>query len=449
MARITPSRIRFEHVIALTIVLLAVLGMLVRLFFSYSVDINYKRTIRELEKRFENVYASEQIRNLSHNINVHLVNYFLTGDEEERQSLIKYKDDFYRTLEKFKQSYLLTPHEEQKLIQTLENAQDEKFDILKRNVNIPLKEKVALVLGPQIEKNNTVIRDSLQKLIDTEANKYRMGRSSLIDKRSKLIGSVTTVSFLIFFMTLILGYILYRFSKKLRMAHSETLEAVRVRDDIMAIVSHDLKNPVAAVTLNAQMLLRKTADQPHLKKNLESIQNSMKLMMKLIQDILDYSKLEANKLELEIKEENFKSIVKETEEAFVPQARTKAIEIINIMPEEIPVVRCDKLRLIQILSNLLSNAIKFSGEGTKVQVKVEPRGQELLVEVHDEGPGIPPDELEHIFDRYWQARKTAKMGTGLGLSIAEKLVRAHGGKIWAKSLKNKGTTFSFTVPLSV
>lgn len=447
--RNTPSRIKFEYIIALSIVLLAILGMLGRMFFSYRFERSYLITVRELEGKFVNVYDSEQIRNLSYNISIHSVNYFLTGDEEERISLIYFKEEFYRTLNKFKSSNLLTAHEEQSLLRILERAQDEKFEILKRNVNRPMPEKIKILLGTEVEKNNLILRDNLQKLVDIEVRKYREARSSLMNSRTELLELVSTVSSLIFITTIILGYILYRFTRKLRVAHTETLEAVRVRDEIMAIVSHDLKNPVSAISLNAQMLLRKTADRPELNRNIESIQHSVKIMLKLIHDILDYSKLEANRLQLEIQKEDFKDIVQETEELFIPQAKSKSIEIINTIPEHIPDVKCDKFRLVQILSNLLSNAIKFSGEGSKVEVKARPVGRELLVEIQDQGPGIPQEQLEHIFDRYWQAKKTAKLGTGLGLSIAEKLVKAHGGKIWVNSIKNKGTTFSFTVPLSV
>lgn len=445
----TPIRIKFEYIIALAIVLLATLGMFMRGYLSYRLERNHQNTVKELEERFVNVYDSEQIRNLAFNINIHSVNYFLTGDEEERISLIQFKNEFYRVLKKFKSSRLLTPDEERNLIKTIEEAQDKKFEILQNNVNRPMKDKTLLLLTPELEAYNVTVRENLQKLVDIEVLKYREARRNLMDTRTKVIDLVSNISLVIFFLTIFLGYILYRFSRKLRIAHTETLEAVRVRDDIMAIVSHDLKNPVSAISLNAQMLLRKTEDRPELKRNLESIQHSVKMMMKLIQDILDYSKLEANRLQLEIKKEDFKNIVQETEELFVPQAKSKSIEIINTIPEHIPDVKCDKFRLVQILSNLLSNAIKFSGEGSKVEVKARPVGRELLVEVQDQGPGIPQEQLEHIFDRYWQAKKTAKLGSGLGLSIAEKLVKAHGGKIWVNSIKNKGTTFSFTVPLSV
>jgi signal transduction histidine kinase len=108
--------------------------------------------------------------------------------------------------------------------------------------------------------------------------------------------------------------------------------------------------------------------------------------------------------------------------------------------------RCDRERILQVLANLVGNAIKFTPERGEVALRSERQGPEVIVSVHDSGPGIPEDQQARIFDRYWQARETAQLGTGLGLSIAKGLVELHGGRIWVQSRIGQGTTVSFSLP---
>jgi signal transduction histidine kinase len=116
------------------------------------------------------------------------------------------------------------------------------------------------------------------------------------------------------------------------------------------------------------------------------------------------------------------------------------------LPGGAPPARCDRERILQVLTNLLSNAIKFSPPGGAVRVEAARRNGEVVVSVRDSGPGIPADQRAHIFDRFWQAKETAGLGTGLGLSIARGLVERHGGRLWVDSEVGAGSTFSFTLP---
>jgi signal transduction histidine kinase len=127
-------------------------------------------------------------------------------------------------------------------------------------------------------------------------------------------------------------------------------------------------------------------------------------------------------------------------------AAQKQLQFERVLPGKELQIECDRDRVLQVFGNLIGNAIKFTPSDGSIRVTAESHGEEALFSVSDSGPGIEPEELEHVFDRFWQAKKTARFGTGLGLTIAKALVEAHGGRIWAESARGKGATFFFTMP---
>src|SRR6266851_1911414 len=161
----------------------------------------------------------------------------------------------------------------------------------------------------------------------------------------------------------------------------------------------------------------------------------------LIEDLLDLASIEAGRLTVERKRHPVTPLVQEALELVEPMAAQKKLRLERELPSEPLDFDCDRERVLQVFGNLIGNAIKFTPEGGTIKVRAEMRGDETLFSVADTGPGIRPDELPHVFDRYWQAKKTARLGTGLGLSIAEGLVEAHGGHIWVESTPGRGSTF--------
>ena len=130
-----------------------------------------------------------------------------------------------------------------------------------------------------------------------------------------------------------------------------------------------------------------------------------------------------------------------------PEAQKREVRFECVVAAE-AVLRVDRHRLLQVLSNLLGNAIKFTPVGGTVRLDVVQRAAEVVASVSDTGPGISPEELPHVFDRFWHAGRRRGGGAGLGLAIAKGLVEAHGGRIWVESLPGRGTTFSFSLPLA-
>ena len=225
--------------------------------------------------------------------------------------------------------------------------------------------------------------------------------------------------------------------------------AIRTREDVLAIVSHDLRNPLSAIAGAGQLLGAEDAPKPgNMTQLAGTILRAAGQMRRLIDDLLDFAKIESGTLSVVRKPENPLSVITAAVEGMKFQAQARRQKLETDVPADLPPMSCDALRIGQVLSNLLGNAIKFTpAEGT-VRVSARLSGDAVEISVSDTGPGIAPDDLPKVFDRYWQPEKTRTMGAGLGLAIARGLVETHGGKIWAESDIGKGAAFRFTIPLA-
>ena len=228
-------------------------------------------------------------------------------------------------------------------------------------------------------------------------------------------------------------------------------DATRARDDLVAIVSHDLRNPVHTISMAASFLLEiAPADDRRVtaRRQLEVIQRSASRANRLIQDLLDVAKIQAGGLAVDSAPVDVKSLLQEAVDAATPLAGAKAIRVSSVPPEAELRVMSDRERVLQVIQNLMGNAIKFTPKGGEIRILACHEQPDVRFTVADSGPGIPAEHLNHVFDRYWQAKSTAKLGTGLGLSIAKGIVEAHGGRIWAESPPGSGAEFNFTLPVA-
>lgn len=231
--------------------------------------------------------------------------------------------------------------------------------------------------------------------------------------------------------------------------YSQAQRAIGARDELLSIVSHDLRNPLGVILMSAMILIRNSAAagyKPQEVHQLEAIRRSAERMNHLIQDLLDVAKIESGHLPIERRPHEPAGLIKDAIESLKPLAERKSLKLMTDQIAELPPVWADRDRVFQVFSNLIGNAIKFTPESGDIRVSVG-RGENCAVfSVRDSGPGISPENLPHIFDRFWQAKHAAKLGTGLGLSIAKGIVEAHGGTIRAESQVGQGTTFVFTLP---
>ena len=235
------------------------------------------------------------------------------------------------------------------------------------------------------------------------------------------------------------------------MLYNRSQAAIAAREHVLGVVSHDLKNPIGAVQLNASrvgQLLGSQQDAPlvvRMRKCLDRVDKSCRRMNGLIEDMLNLSKIEEGCFNVNKVAVRGSLILAEVEEMLEPLATSRQLRLTVRNQDPQCELQCEPERLMQVFSNLVGNAIKFTPSGGHICVELRKEAGQVIFAVIDNGPGIAAADLRHIFDRFWQSERAAKHGAGLGLAIAKGIVEAHGGKIWVCSEQGTGTTFNFTL----
>jgi signal transduction histidine kinase len=219
----------------------------------------------------------------------------------------------------------------------------------------------------------------------------------------------------------------------------------QAREEVLGVVAHDLRNPLNLITSSADMLLNEELPVLRRTELLEVALRAGRHMNRLIGDLLDTVRLNAGKLTLDLEDVPVASIFRQAQDMFEPLAEGRHVHI-EALPADGIAVRADPMRVSQVVGNILGNAIKFTPENGHVTMRATANGNHVAIDIADTGPGIPPRDIEHLFDNFWQAQRNDHRGVGLGLAIAKGVVEAHGGRIWCESAPGRGSTFSFTLP---
>ncbi len=230
--------------------------------------------------------------------------------------------------------------------------------------------------------------------------------------------------------------------------HKITKDQLTSRDELIALVSHDLRNPIGAVFSCAEMLLAEAAFanmSSDVKYWIELMKRNSKTALNLISDILDMERIAEGKLVLSLEQQDLGVVIRSATEQFFHASAAKGI-LLRVTTPAMSAVKCDAERVRQVLSNLIGNALKFTPDSGSIVVVAEELTQEFRISVSDTGKGIKQGDQQRIFERYSQGQKQDSRGLGLGLYICGALIESHGGKIWVDSTEGKGSTFSFTLP---
>lgn len=230
---------------------------------------------------------------------------------------------------------------------------------------------------------------------------------------------------------------------------ADLAQAVQTRDDILAIVSHDLRSPLSVISATVGLLLRsgQLPDNSDSRRQYDRIRRNVEQMNRLIGDLMDMASIRSGRLSIERRPEKIGSLVHEAVTAHEALARERKVELRQDVSDADRYVLCDHQRVLQVFANLCGNALKFTGDGGHIVVSAQASNGEARFAVADSGPGIAPEELARVFDPYWSGNRHEKSGTGLGLYITRGIVEAHGGRVWAESEPGRGTTMYFTLPL--
>jgi two-component system phosphate regulon sensor histidine kinase PhoR len=226
------------------------------------------------------------------------------------------------------------------------------------------------------------------------------------------------------------------------------LEAVR--RDFVANVSHELRTPLAAIRAIIETLEDGALeDQPTARMFLGRMQGEVEKLTDLVRELLELSRIESGQVRLRREPIQLDRLLRGVAERLEPLAQRAGLSLGWSDAAELPPALADAERVNQVVASLVHNAVKFTPAGGEIELRAERLGDELVVSVADSGIGVPPDDLERIFERFYKTdRSRSGGGTGLGLAIAKHLVQAHGGRIWAESDGSSGTTIRFTLPLA-
>jgi signal transduction histidine kinase len=241
---------------------------------------------------------------------------------------------------------------------------------------------------------------------------------------------------------------------RLRRDWARQRDAVSARNQMLAVVAHDLRSPLAAILMGASLLRRNAdpdgggGDGTRGAAPLKAIERSARRMERMVRDLLDAESIDAGHLAIATRPCEPAALLESVREAFAPMAAEQSIALQVVAPPARATgrVMADPERVFQVLSNLVGNALKFVPGGGTVILGAQVAGHAVRLSVADNGPGIAPDDLQRVFDRYWQAHRGGRTGAGLGLHIARGIVERHGGRISVQSQLGHGTTFCVTLP---
>ena len=228
--------------------------------------------------------------------------------------------------------------------------------------------------------------------------------------------------------------------------YRSSVNATQLRDQVLGIVAHDLRNPLSTILMQTSALRRQGAEpERRSQEPVEVIRRAAKRMNRLIQDLLDVARMEAGQLTIERAQLSAGELIAEAVDMQRPLASSFSLELRVDVDPDVAEVWGDRNRLLQVCENLIGNAIKFTQAGGRITAGATSRVDEVVFWVADTGCGIPSEHLSRVFDRFWQAR-AGRQGAGLGLPITKGIVEAHGGRIWVESTAGSGSTFFFTIP---
>ena len=234
---------------------------------------------------------------------------------------------------------------------------------------------------------------------------------------------------------------------QIREAERALREAVRAREETLAVVSHDLRNPLGSISAAAELLLDVPLDQEKTRRQLGTIQKAAERSNLLIEDLLDVSRIDAGALSVRPAACPVRPLLEEAASLIAMQALEKGITVLVRISGDVLRVHADRHRMLQVLGNLLGNALRYTPEGGEIRLAAARRGDhEVVISVADSGQGIAPEDQSRLFDRFWRLDRTDRSGAGLGLAIVKGIIEAHGGSVEVESELGQGATFSVVLP---
>jgi signal transduction histidine kinase len=290
---------------------------------------------------------------------------------------------------------------------------------------------------PRVSPARRSLEARLDALVDDERHDWEIAFERSRDSARRTMFQLAATTLFGVAASLVLSLAIRR---RLDEQFTRKEEAVSGRDEVLAVVSHDLRNPLSSIILASQLAVRQG------KHGFERIHGAALRMNRMIEDLVEAARVESGGLRLKKRQCDVTPLISQTLQLFEEQAAEKAIRLESQLPAHATAV-VDPERIGRVLTNLFGNALKFTPPGGCITVRAQPEQSHVRVSVSDDGPGLRPEQLPYLFEKYWQARRGGQ-GLGLGLYIVKSLIEAHGGAIWVETAPGEGATFTFRLPTS-
>ena len=320
-----------------------------------------------------------------------------------------------------------------------------------------LGKEVATIIPGGVELRNTIrtgVRAATQETVWTGRDgvqyEVNLSASSLTDDRDRTPVGIVYVG-LDITKRKQAEERLRTYSDELRAANKKLEELDRLKSDFVSTVSHELRTPLTSIKANAELILLKPTLQEEKKHRLlVTINDESDRLTRLINDLLDLSRIEAGTGQWRREEVSMSAVIRISLDAILPLLQKKGLVLKTSVADALPTISGDRDRLVQVMNNLLSNAVKFTSSGGVITVTALQEGPQIVISVQDTGAGIPAEDIASIFDKFHRSRDQVMLlteGTGLGLTIARQIVEYHGGTIHVSSVYGTGTSMTFTIPV--
>ena len=440
----TQAGLGFAFVTAITIAVVA--GSV------FSIHATAGRRAQILERYSDNLVHASQMQAAADQMVAAGRGYLLTGESE----LLKRIDDAERRLESCSQalSQQADSTDEQDLLRHVVGSAERYRWVLDDLLRLPRPAPRDQQLGMSVAIKERLLpaRDDLGREIDAlvamEQQLQSKGRLSAKHMLDRELQRLSTLGALGIALSVLLAWSFTRTLSGLyrseRQATGAAKRAVEAREETLAMVAHDLRNPLNAIMLKATLFNAYPASEKA-REAATSIARVASRMDDIIEALLDSASIEAGRLSVAKEPCGVQQIFLSVHEIFDDLAKSRSIHLTHTLELDSLVVCGDRGRLLRLIGNLVGNALKFTPEGGDISIHARQRADVIEFEVRDSGPGIPPGKLDRIFERYWKGELGAR-GTGLGLYIARGIAEAHGGRIWVETSVGKGASFYFEIP---
>ncbi|HEU4655273.1 MAG TPA: ATP-binding protein [Steroidobacteraceae bacterium] len=419
-----------------------------------SLDANAASQMQSIRAEEQEITLAERLRWNGQMIVSTGRGYLISGDGRLLMRLLNARSNFDRNVLALRTESLV-PQSEAQIAQV--EAAARKFVQAQESIMVARADSESIAkLVDRFEKELLGLEGELSRSLDqfviekeaALASKYKIAEQQRAHFTLLLYGLQALLILLAATITTYFAKSMSSAYRKEQDARSTAIKAVAARDEILGVVAHDLRNPLNAITMKA-LLLSRLSESDSMRQQADSIGSIATRMEYLIKSMLDVTTMEAGKFSVKLVPCPLEDVLRQSVEIFGPLCAAKQIKLNRPADQAGLTVLVDRERIIQVLSNLLGNAVKFAPVRGEVTLSAERQSDYVLVGVHDNGVGIEPEHVPHIFNRFWKHEASQKKGTGLGLFIAKGIIDAHCGRMWVESEAGKGATFYFTLALVV